>query len=83
VRAECKACFQKSLVRRLYTASKSMKKNQSLGLYVFHTARSDVRSGGRGSIMCYNNVPSTYTTNFLRSFYGLKKLLVQYNFFIM
>ncbi len=63
------ACFQKTLARRLYTASKSMPKNQSLGLYIFYTARSDSRSGGGGNIICYNNVPSTYTTNFLRSFY--------------
>jgi hypothetical protein len=62
------ACFRKTLARRLYTASKSMPKNQSLELYVFHTARSDARSGGAGNIMCYDNVPSTYTTNFL-SFY--------------
>jgi hypothetical protein len=60
-----------------------MPKNQSLGLYVFHTARSETRSGGGGNIMCYNNVPSTYNANFLRSFYVQKNVLVQYNFFLM
>ncbi len=81
MRAECKPVFKKPLLAG-FTQRKNLCQNiRAWGFMFFIQPVVTLALGAEEVFMCYNNVPSTYTTNFLRSFYVKKNCISSIQFF--